>query len=179
MAPRWTCALTVALAVTAVTRPGTPAELKEFRVRLGASQHAQSLQRALVRASDRLERPQCQKLFTDFKDGAGRPLQEKLDGLGLSGADFLRYVGFYEGYGQPRCGNASVMAFTQPGSLAVRVCPQLGRQPENEVDVVLIHEMLHSLGLGENPPSTFEITEQVRKRCGGAAEDFRVRAATR
>jgi hypothetical protein len=33
-------------------------------------------------------------------------------------------------------------------------------------DVLLIHEMLHSLGLGENPPSSREITEHVVARCG-------------
>src|SRR5262245_4096659 len=159
MAPRWTCALTVALAVTAVTDPGTSGDLNEFRVRLRGTQHAQSITRALTRAHERLQRPECQKLFTDFSDQAGRPLQEKLDGLELSGADFLRYVGFYEGYGHSRCGQASVMAFTQVGSLAVRVCPQIDRQNQEVVELILIHEMLHSLGLGENPPNTFAITE--------------------
>jgi hypothetical protein len=32
-------------------------------------------------------------------------------------------------------------------------------------EFMVIHEMLHTLGLGENPPSSFEITEQVRRRC--------------
>jgi hypothetical protein len=32
-------------------------------------------------------------------------------------------------------------------------------------EAMVIHEMLHTLGLGENPPSTFEITERVRQRC--------------
>jgi len=31
---------------------------------------------------------------------------------------------------------------------------------------VVIHEMLHALGLGENPPTSEEITRQVVKRCG-------------
>jgi hypothetical protein len=30
---------------------------------------------------------------------------------------------------------------------------------------MVIHEMLHTLGLGEDPPSSFEITERVRRRC--------------
>ena len=29
----------------------------------------------------------------------------------------------------------------------------------------LIHEALHTLGLGENPPSSTEITERVLRRC--------------
>jgi len=32
-------------------------------------------------------------------------------------------------------------------------------------DVALIHESLHSLGLGENPPSSSEITSRVISRC--------------
>ena len=31
---------------------------------------------------------------------------------------------------------------------------------------VVIHEELHSLGLGENPPSSQEITRRVESRCG-------------
>jgi hypothetical protein len=32
-------------------------------------------------------------------------------------------------------------------------------------EVYVIHEMLHTLGLGENPPSSQEITQAVVKRC--------------
>jgi hypothetical protein len=34
----------------------------------------------------------------------------------------------------------------------------------------VIHEVLHSLGLGENPPSSDHITERVRARCGQGGE---------
>jgi hypothetical protein len=60
----------------------------------------------------------------------------------------------------------------------VRVCPQVARQDGVTVELVLIHELLHSLGLGENPPSSAEITRQVTKRCGGRA-DATVLSATR
>jgi hypothetical protein len=30
---------------------------------------------------------------------------------------------------------------------------------------MVIHEMLHTLGLGENPPSTHEITSRIARRC--------------
>jgi len=33
------------------------------------------------------------------------------------------------------------------------------------VVAVFIHEMLHTLGLGENPPSTQEITGRVLLQC--------------
>jgi hypothetical protein len=32
-------------------------------------------------------------------------------------------------------------------------------------EAMVIHEMLHTLGLGENPPTPFEITERIRARC--------------
>ncbi len=31
---------------------------------------------------------------------------------------------------------------------------------------MVIHEMLHTLGLGENPPTSIEITQRVKGRCG-------------
>jgi hypothetical protein len=34
-------------------------------------------------------------------------------------------------------------------------------------EALLIHEMLHSLGLGENPPTSHQITARVRARCDG------------
>jgi hypothetical protein len=33
------------------------------------------------------------------------------------------------------------------------------------VEAILIHEALHTLGLAENPPTSFEITRQVLGRC--------------
>jgi hypothetical protein len=33
-------------------------------------------------------------------------------------------------------------------------------------EAVLIHEALHSLGLGENPPLSDYITERIQARCG-------------
>lgn len=168
----------VALAVTAVTSSGTAEDVPAFRVRFGGSHHAQSLHRALQGAHERLGRAECARLFTDFADEKGRPLQERLETLGLSGQEFLGYVGFYEGYGHRRCGQTQVLAFTQPGSLAVRVCPQVSRQDRLTVELVVIHELLHALGLGENPPSSAEITRQVTRRCGGRA-DSTVLSATR
>jgi hypothetical protein len=34
---------------------------------------------------------------------------------------------------------------------------------------LIIHESLHTLGLGENPPSSSEITQHVERRCWKAA----------
>ena len=39
------------------------------------------------------------------------------------------------------------------------------RQNPTGAEILLIHEFLHTLGLGENPPSTSQITDRVAARC--------------
>ena len=60
---------------------------------------------------------------------------------------------------------------TQPGSRAIFICSAWFRQAfelnPRKVEAVIIHESLHSLGLGENPPRSQAITAQVMARCGG------------
>ena len=114
---------------------------------------------------------ECQKVFTDFRDGAGQPLQSKLDALQKTGAEFLTWLRFSEGGGLPMCErNPHVAAFTQPGSRVVQVCgaafaPRSVRDPlANEV-LVDTHELLHTLGLEENPPSSAGISRGVLVRC--------------
>jgi hypothetical protein len=58
------------------------------------------------------------------------------------------------------------MAFTHPGSQVIRVCGRQFRDRDPEAAVIIvIHEFLHALGLGENPPTTHEITARVAARC--------------
>ena len=33
-------------------------------------------------------------------------------------------------------------------------------------ELLLIHELLHSTGLGENPPAGLQVTDAVGRRCG-------------
>ena len=40
-------------------------------------------------------------------------------------------------------------------------------EPGESAEAALIHESLHSLGLGENPPTSSEITSRVISRCRG------------
>ena len=61
------------------------------------------------------------------------------------------------------------LAVTEPGSRVVFICPTafveaVSGKPE-QAEATLIHEMLHSLGLGENPPRSRDITERVLFRC--------------
>jgi hypothetical protein len=129
------------------------------------------VQMAVVEAQRRLADPECARIYTDFEDLAERPLQEKLDELGESGSSYLAGLRFVDFGGRLRCARPEVQAFTVPGSRVVFYCGQrftdrIRRVGPGPLAVVLIHEELHSLGLGENPPSSLEITRRVERRCG-------------
>ena len=87
---------------------GTAAPI--LRVRMTPSLHELAL-RGSVAGAHRLERPECQQVFTDFVDERGHPLQERLDALGMTGREFLGFMGFYEGTGTGRCVSGGVLAF--------------------------------------------------------------------
>jgi hypothetical protein len=60
-----------------------------------------------------------------------------------------------------------VAAVTSPMSLVVYVCGASFRaQTLGLRENTLIHEMLHTLRLLENPPTAQEISRQVWRRCG-------------
>src|SRR5258708_2757556 len=134
------------------------------------------VERVRARAAARLNDPQCSKLLTDFKDGGGRTLESNLRHLGVNPTRYLLQLSFLDGSPLPACRPLSVIMVTTPGVPRVFACPaSVGRlnirlsRIEFEsgflAEAMVIHEMLHTLGLGENPPSTFEITERVRRRC--------------
>jgi hypothetical protein len=86
-----------------------------------------------------------------------------------TGAGYLGWVVFADASARPHCKAGGSFAFTTPGSRVVYVC---AAQLKDAVDrnlaraeAVVIHEMLHSLGLGENPPTSSEITARVQARC--------------
>ena len=124
---------------------------------------------ALEAASARFADGDCRKVFTDFEDGNGRSLADRLSAVAVDSHAYLKMVTFIDDTRHRLC-VSGVLAFTVPGSRVVRVCTEeLKRiqalQPEYVV-ASLIHEILHTLGLGENPPSSREITRRVLGRCG-------------
>jgi hypothetical protein len=160
----------VAAAVFALTAAGVPAADDAGNVRLGQSSQRFAVARAVRGASLKLADAGCQGLLDEFKDGAGQPLRATLDGLGLSAPQYLDRIFFYDG--PPRLCGTSGLAITTPGSRAIFVCgSRFARMSVNDghAEATIIHEMLHSLGLGENPPSSDYITDRVRARCAGNA----------
>ena len=128
---------------------------------------------AVTLALKKLADPRCQRIFTDFRDRSGHPLQRQLDSLGHTGAGFLRILRFANGVGLLPCQSRGVLAATTPLSHVIFLCGTqfFERQrldPEYGAALV-IHETLHALGLGENPPASNEITMGVIARCGARA----------
>jgi hypothetical protein len=143
-----------------------------LRTTLTRKREVQAFRRAAAGALRRLSNPKCQRLFSEFKGASGRTLQEELDALGQTPASFMGWVLFADGRGERPCGNANILALSEPGSRTIWIC---GEQFAHEnqwgdaglTEAVLIHEELHALGLGEDPPSSSFITMRVKARCGG------------
>ena len=118
----------------------------------------------------RLARPACQQLFTDFTDSDGRALSETLTTWGKSPADALLALYFVDGGESPQCRDETTAAYTRPRSRVIYVCgarfAELFARKTTGGEVLLIHEFLHVLGLGENPPTSAQITSAVYTRCG-------------
>lgn len=87
----------------------------------------------------------------------------------MSLAEYLDAVIIEDGERYSRCSDEGVLAFTAVGSRIVYVCgsafARAAPRDEQEVKAAVVHELLHSLGLGENPPSPRQITYRVQQLC--------------
>jgi hypothetical protein len=128
------------------------------------------LKRRLDGAAKRLATQECAALLLGFRDVHGRPLADRLDELRVDAPTYLSLVLFRDGSSSEACRVKRTFAFTAPGDRVVFLCARfvedMWKGNPKETEVVLIHEMLHSLGLGENPPTSAEITRRVTKSCG-------------
>src|SRR5262245_42235276 len=139
-------------------------EFEDMKSRFAVSQ-------AFKGAATRLGRPRCQDVLSEFTDETGRSLSARLAATGSTPVEAFTSLRFLDDRRAPQCRGGAKLAFTQTGSQLIRVCGQhftewFTRHPET-TEIILIHEFLHSLGLGENPPTSEAITERVARRCGG------------
>lgn len=122
-------------------------------------------------ASRRLATATCQLVLLDFVDASARPLDARLDVLGQTVTEYLAIMYFVDGDEAPQCRlNDATAAFSEPGSRVIHVCArkfstQFARRTAGG-EILVIHELLHSLGLRENPPTSAQITDRVWLRCG-------------
>lgn len=129
-----------------------------------------AVRRAVLGAQERLRRPECRAVLLDFGAFEGGGLESSLASTGLDAPGWLSLIVFADGNGQGMCRQAGVMFVTTPGSRVVFTCAARVRalaasQPER-AELLVIHELLHTLGLPEAPPSSLEITNRVVDRCG-------------
>jgi hypothetical protein len=161
----------------AVLGPGSGTDLTEemsadlpwTRVYIDDAFTGDAARSALRGASKRLAKPACQTVLSEFRDGRGLPLTEKLRELGTSPQAYLRLVVFFDGRGSPQCAKPGVLAFTSRNSRVVYLCgrdfERAARRDPRETQITLIHELLHTLGLGENPPTPRDISFRVLQHC--------------
>lgn len=165
-------------AVLAVPGPARP-ETGSFRVRDLDPMQAAALEHALAGAVQRLQSQECRQIFSDFQDLSGHPLQRRLDALGVDAPDYLSLILFVDGSGRRSCHGTDTLAVTAPGSRVVYVCGRYFREAQarrpDRAEFVVLHEALHTLGLGENPPDSLAITRRVGERCDQAPASLGIR----
>jgi hypothetical protein len=170
----WALALAGALAGSAAiaeNAAATPASIQPMTISFFIDRRLPpDVRPSLDEARRRLSDSRCADVLKDFEDLEGRRLDGKVAALGLTAASYLSLVLFYDGRATAPCGFRSTLAWTNTGSRAVHVCwSQFLVQQRWNVGYTantLIHETLHTLGLGETPPDPHEITWKVAERCG-------------
>jgi hypothetical protein len=166
----------IVLIITASVVEGQPvgAEKREpstfsSRILLSDRATARALKEAVPEAWRQLDEPRCQALLNEFTDQRGLTLAENIPKDAGSLQNYLARIVFVDGADTKSCARGA-LAVTKPGSRVVRVCGSrlvwTWQQNARHVVAGLIHEALHTLGLGENPPSSAEITSRVLARCG-------------
>ena len=125
---------------------------------------------AVEGAANRLARSGCQDLFTDFTDESGQHLSTRLVTSGKSAAHAFGLLRFLDDRGAPQCRRPETLAFTRTGSSFIRVCGDQFRlafqRNRTATEIIVIHEFLHALGLGEDPPTSYAITDRASAGCG-------------
>lgn len=157
------------LALGAVSGPARAEDTEAVvaNARLRQPRDRALLAEAIQGAARRLGDPQCQELLGELHDRSRQPLRAVLDAQGLSAPGFLGRLLFFDGT-ESLC-KGRRLAYTEPGSRVVYVCGNQFRdmyqQNAARAEVAVVHEALHCLGLGENPPTWQEINDRVEAAC--------------
>jgi hypothetical protein len=131
---------------------------------------AHAVRMAIAGASEWLAAGRCQAVFEEFRDASGRVLSARLADLGTTGHAYVGLVLFLDDPQTAACGPPGRLAYTSPGSRVAYVCgrdfERAWRTDPRQATAAIVHEILHSLGLRENPPSPRHITHRVIALCG-------------
>jgi hypothetical protein len=151
----------------------SPSSMVSGARRAAVMQNLTRLQEATVRraidlALAKLAFPGCAGIYEDFELPNGDTPQRVLDRMGIGPEELLESLVFVDGSRNSFCRRGKAVLTTTPGSQVIGVCPGFAafqlRDPGLSASII-IHESLHALGLGENPPSSREITQRVERRC--------------
>lgn len=156
-----------ALSVSRESSPVTRADRHALMVNLTVLGEA-TVRRAIDLALAKLARPGCPSVYEDFELPNGGTPRSELDRIGMGPEEWLESLVFIDGSRDPICRIGRAVLTTTPGSRVIRVCPGFAqfqlRDPGLSASLI-IHESLHALGLGENPPASSDITARVERRC--------------
>jgi hypothetical protein len=132
------------------------------------------VERAIAGGRERLADPQCQQVLADSQDQNANSLLANLTATGKSPAEYLDDLWWFIDATDARpCQPGDLLvACTSPGHWVVYVCGSRFVHPIFRLDrriaeLLISHELLRSLGLSENPPTSDQITKQVARRCNG------------
>lgn len=168
MHSRWAVRIGRCVLTAAVVLAALPASAEGTRRASLTPRDAVAVERARGAAARRLEGAECRRVFSDFHDAQGRTIERNLERWEMGPAEYLRILPFVDGFGESLCRREKVMLVSTPNVPRVVVCPGFARMLRSEprvAEILVIHEALHTLGLGENPPTSSEITRRVEARC--------------
>ena len=168
MRSRWMVHFGRCVLTTTVVAAAPPASAEGARRASLTPRDAATVERAREGAARRLEDAECRRVFSDFHDAQGRTIERNLEAWAVGPAEYLRIVPFVDGSGEPLCHRGKVMLVSTPNVPRVIVCPGFARVQRDQPGVaesLVIHEVLHTLGLRDDNPSSVAITERVLARC--------------
>jgi len=123
----------------------------------------------LTGSAEWLATERCRGLLSEFSDEQDRPLADRLAAFDIEPQAHLALLLFRDGSGSSQCANERTFAVTTPGGRVLWVCgrrfERLWRADRARAQAVVIHEMLDTFGLGENPPPGPTITARVLALC--------------
>ncbi len=117
----------------------------------------------------RLDTTPCALVLADFVDSrTGATLAENLAATGRTASEHVESLVFRGAPGLRPMANRHVFAFTVPTSRVVLLCREDLLRIQNQrrlLTALVLHEVLHTLGLRKDRPSSVAITERVLARC--------------
>ena len=127
-----------------------------------------TVRRALDLALAMLASPGCSTVYSEFRLPDGRTPRHELERMGIGPEELLESLVFTDGSREAVCRRGQAVMTATPGRALIYVCPGFAEfqlRSARKSAAVIIHESLHALGLGENPPSSHDITRRVERSC--------------